>query len=221
MVKLRILRCSRGDYSFRRRYISVFWKPTWWKEGSGSRDISLGTETKVHLAHNIIWNFRFLLRTVYVLGRKVSPGRVIFCMWAGLSWKTGSSLANRPRAFILFSDFKRIWPAVLRDRHSAPRREESALWAWRSCRISSHLHGYGCFLPDRLLKSPGLQFLATKWLFTALQLVIYFNHYLILKTLVSYKIIHNNRALNLQRLYNWRVCVSEFGVALCEAWEGL
>ena len=102
MVKLRILRCSQGNYSFRRRYISVFWKPTWWKEGSGSGDTSLGTETKVHLAHNIIWAFRFLLRTVYVLGRKVSPGRVIFSMWAGLSWKTGSSLANRPRAFIFW-----------------------------------------------------------------------------------------------------------------------
>lgn len=132
MVKLRILRCSRGDYSFRRMYISVFWKPTWWKEGSGSGDISLGTETKVHLAHNIIWNFRFLLRTVYVLGRKVSPGRVIFCMWAGLSWKTGSSLANRPRAFILLSDFKRIWPAVLRDRHSSP-------WQRRECPVSMAL----------------------------------------------------------------------------------
>ena len=145
------------------------------KEGSGSGDIFLGTDSELHQPPlGSFWELS--------PGKKGEPWKsgILYMSWLVLeNWQL---LDNRPRIFILF-----YFLASKNMAHSARKqallpRTEGCLGAQYSYRIfpSSWLWMF----PSRsFVKKQLLQLLARKRLFATLQLAIHFNHYLILKTL--------------------------------------
>ena len=149
------------------------------KEGSGSGDISLGTQTEVHQAYSgPPTTFRFLLRTKsweerWALEKSCSV-RELACLGKLVALQT----TQAKDLYFLFW-LQRICPTVLEDRHLLPRTEgcPGSMALLQNIFPSSQLWMF----PSRSFVEK--QLLAREWLFTAPQLAIYFNHYLILKTL--------------------------------------